>query len=428
MFKKFLTALTLLMAALFATTIYAKTELTVVFEGTATNTEWMDFVKKEFEKTHPGIELKYLPTMGKQGNYPTKLTMLLKNDTSIDVVSTSPNFYSFIEAKALAPLNEIKKWDQFKEFYPNYIDSGTIDGNIYGIPYNTSTFGLWYNKRYFKEVGLPVPWNPKNWNDIYNACEVIKKKLPKVWPIWMYVSSGTSDSALRTGMNLLLGTDSSLFKDGKWVVTSKGLFDTLSFINKIFRARLTPPLQIMTDMKATTGGMVDEYAPEQKVAIMLDGNWITKFWTKKRKTYAAKENYTFTPLPTQFGQAPGHVSVLNAWYYAINAKSSHKKEGLEFIKFLTSPKSLDKMVEIMNSLTTRKDIKYPKNIEGTEFTQYSISTPKSSEYSSVFDMELRKAVENVALGMKSPEDAMNSFADNVEISIGDNKVIREYKK
>jgi hypothetical protein len=86
------------------------------------------------------------------------------------------------------------------------------------------------------------------------------------------------------------------------------------------------------------------------------------------------------------------------------------------------------MVEIMNSLTTRKDIKYPKNIEGTTFTKYSISTPKSSEYASVFDMELRKAVENVALGMKSPEDAMNSFADNVAISLGDNKVVREYKK
>lgn len=56
------------------------------------------------------------------------------------------------------------------------------DGKIYGIPIDTDTRGLWYNKDVLQKAGVKVPWEPKNWDEVLDAARKIKTSQPDVLP------------------------------------------------------------------------------------------------------------------------------------------------------------------------------------------------------------------------------------------------------
>ena len=71
----------------------------------------------------------------------------------------------------LLPLDEYTDaWEDWDAFYDNAKEAGVgEDGKTYGIPMGTDTRALWYNKDLFAQAGLPVPWEPKTWQDVLDA-------------------------------------------------------------------------------------------------------------------------------------------------------------------------------------------------------------------------------------------------------------------
>ena len=53
--------------------------------------------------------------------------------------------------------NETIGFDNFDDILPGLKEAVTIDGNVYGIPFNKSTEVIWYNKDLFEELDLKVP-------------------------------------------------------------------------------------------------------------------------------------------------------------------------------------------------------------------------------------------------------------------------------
>ena len=53
--------------------------------------------------------------------------------------------------------NETLKFDNYDDIVKGFRDASTIDGKIYGIPFNKSTEVLWYNKTLFEKLSLTVP-------------------------------------------------------------------------------------------------------------------------------------------------------------------------------------------------------------------------------------------------------------------------------
>jgi multiple sugar transport system substrate-binding protein len=395
--------------------------LKIIYNGTKTLTEWLNYVIVEYEKAYPGEKVVTIPTFGMSGNYSTKLLMILKNDNSVDIVWTSPAFYGLAGSKLLAPLPKLEKWNPVEDYYPNIIDRCIINNKLYGLPMMDISSGIWYNKNIFKKAGLPVPWNPKNWEDIIKAAEQIKTKVPKVWPIWLSVARGSNETTTNTGLMLLYGTESELYKNGKWIVNSKGILNSLEFIQTLFKKHLTAPIPILIDPNLGAS-MVEEYAPQQKIGITFAGNYISKFWTKMYNNEKARAYFNFTPFPTQFGQKPKFVSIGNNWNFAVSAISKNKEKALNFLKIATNKKCSEKMIELMNILIPHKGVKYPANIDGEELLKYNRYSPKSVDYNFI-SMEYSNMIESIALQSKTPKEAMDSFAQNVTQSLGKNKVL-----
>lgn len=75
----------------------------------------------------------------------------------------------------LAPYieNETLKFDNYEDILSSLREAATIDGKIYGMPFNKSTEVIWYNKTLFDELGLKAP---TNYDELVQVAKTIKEK------------------------------------------------------------------------------------------------------------------------------------------------------------------------------------------------------------------------------------------------------------
>jgi multiple sugar transport system substrate-binding protein len=241
---------------------------------------------KEVSASYPNnnVEIKPTPIQASEGDYFAKIALALKSkDTAPDIV-TEDTFILNSDASAgfLEPLDErLNGWEDWTNgSFIEAMKKGVTasDGKVYGVPYNTDSRGLWYNKEIFKKAGLPEDWQPKSWDDILSTARTIKEKAGEdVVPIWMNLGKATGEAtSMQTYEMLLYGTGDRLFDNdtGKWIIKSQGILDALSFIETINKEKLGPPLsKVLNGQAGNTSSR--EYLPQGKLAISLDGSWIT---------------------------------------------------------------------------------------------------------------------------------------------------------
>lgn len=157
---------------------------------------------------------------------------LKSKDTAPDIV-TEDTFILNSDASAgyLEPLDDkLAGWEDWGNgSFIEAMKKGVTasDGKVYGVPYNTDSRGLWYNKDIFKQAGLPEDWQPKNWEEVLNAARTIKEKAPDVVPIWMNMGKATGEAtSMQTYEMLLYGTGERLYDDAssKWITKARAFW------------------------------------------------------------------------------------------------------------------------------------------------------------------------------------------------------------
>ena len=424
--------LAVMLAVFTAVSVLAESKpVVVVYRGMKEWTSWLKPVVKNYEKKYPGRKVKLMPiiTSG-DSNYETKIAMMLNNNRSIDLVfiDSLPTLHTYINAASLSAYPAMQSWDGWNQVY-DYMKDGTMQkGKHYAVPITGGNILMFYNKNIFKKAGISIPWRPKTWQDIIDAGLKVKKTSPDVYPIWLTLKGNDEATTMFTGLTLLYGTGQKLYEDGKWIVTSKGLFDTLNFIYTLRKKNLLPPPPVIFD-QINPLKMQQELTPKQKVAIFVDGAWInTSCWIGAYKK--TRDYYDSFAFPTQNGQKPYYISIAGGWSVGISEKSSNKEAAWDFLKFFTSKESFPEAFRSDNA-PPRKDAvnmkEYPEILKKpTELLKYGQHRPVIEGYSTI-SREFSTAIEAVSIGYTTPLQAMNSFANNVEMSLGKDKVVREYK-
>lgn len=161
-------------------------------------------------------------------------------------------------------------------------------------------------------------WEPKSWNDILDACKAVKEKCPDVVPFWCNSGVATGEAtSMQTYEMLLYGTGERLLDDDdKWIVKSQGILDSLNFLQDIYTNGYGPDLSLVLNGQASNTS-AREYLPEGKLAISLDGSWVTGNWadTGAAPWPEAKEVLGFAAMPTSEGQDPGTITLAGAGHY-----------------------------------------------------------------------------------------------------------------
>lgn len=405
--------------------------LTVTYEqfgGSHVQRNFLEGVKKEFEKTHKGINVDLQPISASEDDYYTKLQLEMRSSqTSPDVVYEDTFLInSDINAGYLRPLDQhLKTWADWSQFQPTAQKAAqALNGKTYGIPDGTDTRALWYNKSLFAKAGLPTNWHPKSWNDILTAARTIKQKDPGVTPINVYAGTGVGEAASMQGFEMLLyGTGDSLYNSSsnKWVVGSKGFQDSLTFMKTLTDEGLTPsPKQMLAP--TWSNSVAQQELPKQKLAIDLDGSWVSLNWQKGGASPWPQWTSTMaeTPMPQENGGSTP-VSLSGGWTWAIPNNSDNPSAAWDLVKLLGSKQNELKW-DINNvQIPVRKDVaadpSYAKANPSNNFFASLVPITKYRPAYAVYpqvSQQIQAATESVVTGSSSPTAAASQYDQQVK--------------
>ncbi|SOC89040.1 carbohydrate ABC transporter substrate-binding protein, CUT1 family [Curtobacterium sp. 314Chir4.1] len=389
----------------------------------------MKVVKKEYEKENPGKKVELVPIQAQENDYYTKLALMNKAPATAPDVMYEDTFLIKADAQAgyLLPLDKYTaKWKDWSQFYDNAKQAGEgVDGKTYGIPMGTDTRALWYNKDIFKKVGLPVPWQPKTWDDVLAAAKTIKEKDPGVIPFNLYSGKPQGEASTMQGFEMLLygadGSGNTLYKDKKWVTGSKQFQDSLQFVKDVYQGGLGPtPQQALDSQVGTT--IAQTWLPKGQLAIDLDGSWQSGTWLKSGTAPWPEWSDVMgqAPMPTQNGQDPGYNSMSGGWTLAVGKNSKNPQAAFDFIStFLNQKGSLKYDIE-NSQIAVRKDVAEDPTYDASNPTfkffsglvEHTNFRPATSDYSQVSNA-IQVAMESVMTGQQTPKQAAEAYDKSV---------------
>jgi multiple sugar transport system substrate-binding protein len=302
----------------------------------------MQKAQGEFQKANPGWTVDLEPIAAPENPYYTKLDLMSQSASTAPDILYEDTFLvnSDTAAGYLAPLNSyLGKWSGWSQYSAAAKAAAKgVNGQIYGVSMGTDTRGLWYNKTLLAKAGIALPWQPKSWADILAAAAKIKKAEPGVIPINVYSGVGTGEASSMQGFEMFLyGTNNPLYDlaTNKWEQAGAGWQSALTTLKTLYGQGLaaTPQDALNPNWGSSVG---EQELPQGKLAIDLDGSWVSSDWAPASKGGVApwsawSKTMGVAAMPTENGQGAGKVSMSGGWLLSVGSHSTNKQMAFNFI-------------------------------------------------------------------------------------------------
>ncbi|MWV42250.1 extracellular solute-binding protein [Paenibacillus sp. HJL G12] len=284
----------------------------------------MNKLVKQYETDHPNIKIELDSLNTDQQKLKLKTQAASKEVPDITVVNPAAQMQPFVDAKLLAPLNDMLDQNGLKDtFQDGLLDWYSFDGNTYALPDGNNIGVVYYNKELFDKAGVKVP---TTFEEMLDVVKTLKSQ--KIQPMAIGEKDSWTGSFLF--MNMLLRTNNGpgFLKD---VVDKKKTFDDPAFKEAV------DAFENLVQAGAFQDGATsfDYNAGENlfktgKAAMYYMGTWATggietssvngKVGVFKFPTINGKGN------PDEFMLAPGSA-------FAISADSKHLDETKAFLNW-----------------------------------------------------------------------------------------------
>lgn len=285
-----------------------------------------------------GIKVNYIALGHKE--LADKVTMeWLAGTGTYDVIGWAGSRFFKKYTQFMEPLSKYLKqappeWD-FEDIVPSLLNGHTFKGVVYGLPFRTNVWIMYYRKDLYRKYGIEVP---KTWDEFLEVAKTLTLDTNGDGKIDIYGIAFFGDPiyARDTSSCFIHGFGGKFVEETpsgelKVVIDNPEAIEGLRFMVDLVRKhKVTPPgiatynnedlitavQQGLTAMTITTGGYVGrvEDPNESKVAGKLG----------------------YAPVPTKTNLGYPGMSVRSTWGVTINKFSKNKDAAWEFIKFLTS--------------------------------------------------------------------------------------------
>ena len=394
--------------------------------------KYVEKAVEDLKKKYPDIEVEVQRFKMPPGQFFDKLILALASGEGPDVIHVpGDRIPQLASAGFIIPLDDyVEKWPDWNNFFESVREASKYNGHVYAIPMALDTRFLFYRKDHFQQAGLPVPWEPESWDDIVSAAKTLKEKGITEYPLVIYAGRQGMGATSDTGFLMLLcGAGGKIYdpEDGKWIVKSKAILDVLYFYKRIYIDEKLVDPQIVTTPKPWTA-MRNRFI-EGGISILVEGAWVPGGWIKnKGKDYVDKV-MGYTPMPGKDGGCVAIGGLGMVW--AITSQSKHPEIAFEFIKMISK---LDYNVHFNLEdphPSPRKDAvnhpDYQANqylVDATNTLQCACFLPNDPDWGKVKEA-INTMTEWVVTGEKTPEEAMNDFANLMQYIVGADKIKEE---
>jgi multiple sugar transport system substrate-binding protein len=155
----------------------AASDVIVLRAGTGDSGEGLNphqSIIADYEDQNPDVLVQLEAIAGR--DYYTRILTQIAADRAPDVMNIGDDAVpSFVDRGAFLPLNDCLDEIGFDTavYLPGLVDPGTVDGEVYFLPKDYSTLGVYYNKIIFDEAGVPYPEDGWTWDDMLATAQAL---------------------------------------------------------------------------------------------------------------------------------------------------------------------------------------------------------------------------------------------------------------
>ena len=363
-----------------------------------------------FQKLHPEVEIQLESVPGSQ-EYVRKMLLSYVAGTEPDIIKLDASSAAvFINNGAVRDLTPYFKPADLEPFFPNVLNIARRGAALYAVPIDFTPMVLYYNKKMFREAGVPEPQPGWTWADFLNSAQKLTKpgQLGFVFPNWM---PGWLPIRWNNGGDVL-------GPEGKAVGTADSAenAEALTFFRDLIdKYKVAPSLSQMAAQGVAP-------FPSGTAAMEISGHWNLTVLAGSKDV--PLEDVGIAPLPVaQKGMKPVTVIYEAGWGIGKNCK--HPELAAEFIKYFTSQKVQREYQKSGIGVCARRDIAEERAQDPRERTFLQIIPSGRSPWGASIEgydfveSEGQRMMDSILKSGADPATALRAFARKVDRQLED---------
>jgi len=361
---------------------------------------------QKFEQLHPNIHITWSPI---PGDYPTKMRANVAGGTVPDVFYLSPDMSSeYISAGKLLNLSPYMARDHVSasNYYSALLNPFVCTGGqVYGLPKDWASLGVFYNKQMFQAAGVPIPSANWTWQDMQNDAAKLTKNAGTSKAVY---GISLSADASRWGAFLLANGGTMLNKNGTQATfNNQAGVSSLEYYDSFLKNHTgVLPTQVGTSYNGDALG-------QGKVAMTIEGPWLIPYM---QSTYPNIQ-YGIAPLPIAPTGKTASLIFTNAW--SAYSGTKYPEAAWELIKYMTGATVQKSQLDDGFALPTIKGLANdPYFTQHPDFkVLFDAASYGYADYYGPQDLaihnDLATALQAVMLNKQTPQAALNDAATKV---------------
>ncbi|MDD7363023.1 MAG: sugar ABC transporter substrate-binding protein [Peptoniphilus sp.] len=222
------------------------------------------------------------------------------------------------------------------------LETFSVDGKAYGMPYANDFRIAYYNKEMFDKVGAD---EPKTWDDVFEASKKLKDEGICEYP---FAYALKADESTSTSLMWLAYTrNGGLFNDDN-TINQDALKDGLETVDTFMQAGLIDPANA-----EISGQMAYAKILSGDAAFMVGpSSYVTRIDDAEQSEVVGQVK----PIVLPGKEAPATATVPFAEGVGISNYTEHPEAAKKWVEWYTSKKNQEKMFEELSTLPTRNSV------------------------------------------------------------------------
>ncbi|MEX2542155.1 MAG: extracellular solute-binding protein [Trueperaceae bacterium] len=346
----------------------------------------------------------------------------------------------FVAAGLLEPLSAVggqqaEDWEGWGHIPDGLEELLSYEGERYGIALGTDYRMFFYRKDMLEQAGVENAddWQPQSWEDVLDAARKVKQTNNNASPLQINAGTAMGEATTMQGyFPMLLGTGHFLQDDqGRWIVRSQGILDTLELYKTIYVDEQLGDsrLQLTQDGRNRTFANFRD----GNTAILLEGDYFYRGPTAPDAEFEVANRDEVMGWAAIPAMEPGagfrgqdFVTISGGTGFVVNPKSANRELAWELLAFMNSQESLAVAQETQPRIRVRDDVPVPDNAfltnTAAELGPFTTARPNDPDYPQI-SYEAQLMTERVVSGEMTPEEAMEAYARAVTDIVGADNVV-----
>jgi len=306
----------------------SKKEVEILYWGLWEDKNIIGPLISEYEAKNPGITIKYVQQSHQ--DYRERLVSAMSKDAAPDIFRFHNSWTAMLKKQLDYLPSTVMSASEFAQtFYPVAVSDLTSETGIVGIPLEYDAISLFINEDIFSSAGKTPP---KTWDELRSVARELTVKDENGVISQAGVALGRVENVdhwqeilavmmLQNGVNLSNPT-------GKLAEDALTFFTIFSSVDGVWDQTLAP-----SSTEFAAGKLAMYFAPSWRIFEILKQNPDLKV-----------RAISIPQLPKAFSSDSG-ISYATYWVEGVWAKSKNKSVAWDFLKFLSTKESLQKLYQ-----------------------------------------------------------------------------------